>query len=310
MKKIAAIDIGSNSFHLIIAQISQNLNLEIIHREREVIRLSENFTNESKIISIELIEKSLLVLNKFSEIAKLHKAEIFAVATSSVRESSNQNIFIKKIFDETGIQIKVIDGIEEARLIYLGISNSIKIKNKKCLCIDIGGGSTEFIIGENEKIIFSESLKLGAVRLTQMFFPDFTITESKIIDCKKYIEQNLAISKSKINFEETDIVIGTSGTILSVGNLINSIKFKKVNLESLNNFKIEKEDLFEIQKIILSEKTFEERKSIAGIDERRADIFPAGIILLTTIFEQFKIKEMVVSEYALREGIIFDTLKN
>ncbi|MBK7106213.1 MAG: Ppx/GppA family phosphatase [Ignavibacteriae bacterium] len=309
MKKIAAIDIGSNSFHLIIVQILQNGNLEIIHREREVLRLSENFTIESKIISAELIEKSILVLNRFSEIAKNHKAEIFAVATSSVRESSNQNIFLNKIFDETGIQIKVIDGIEEARLIYLGVSNSVKIKNKKCFCIDIGGGSTEFIVGINDEIIFSESLKLGAVRLTKKFFPDLIISESNINECKKYIEQNLSELKSKSILANLDLVIGTSGTILSVGNLINSIKFKKDNFESLNNFKIRKDDLLEIQKIILSKKTLEERKIIVGLDEKRADIIPAGIILLSSIFEQFQIEEMVISEFALREGIIFDSLK-
>lgn len=308
MRKIAAIDIGSNSFHLIIAQPLPNGKLEIIYRDREVLRLSENFIKGSMIISEPHIKRSVTVLRKFISAAEQYDAEIFAVATSSVRESSNQNEFLRHIFDYTGIKIKVINGDDESKLIYSGIVNSINIHNKKCLCVDIGGGSTEFIYAENNNIISTESIKIGAVRLTQKFFPDFMLNENLILACKNWVENKIFELKNKLKGVEIDCFIGTSGTVLTIGNMLLSEINR--NLDGLNNFKISKIDLSKIEQIILSAETLEERKKIVGLDEKRADVFPAGIIILSTIFEQFKIKEMIISEYAMREGIIFDVLKN
>lgn len=308
MRKIAAIDIGSNSFHLIIAQPLPNGKLEIIYRDREVLRLSENFINGSMIISEPHIKRSVTVLRKFISAAEQYDAEIFAVATSSVRESSNQNEFLRHIFDYTRIKIKVINGDDESKLIYSGIVNSINIHNKKCLCVDIGGGSTEFIYAENNNIISTESIKIGAVRLTQKFFPDFMLNENLILACKNWVENKIFELKNKLKDVEIDCFIGTSGTVLTIGNMLLSEINR--NLDGLNNFKISKIDLSKIEQIILSAETLEERKKIVGLDEKRADVFPAGIIILSTIFEQFKIKEMIISEYSMREGIIFDVLKN
>lgn len=307
MKKIAAVDIGSNSFHLIIAQILQNGKLEIIFRDREVLRLSENFTDKTKFISDTLIDKAVIVLKRFKSIAEQYNAEIITAATSSVRESSNQNEFTSKIFDKTGIKINVINGNEESRLIYSGIINALELRNKKCICIDIGGGSTEFIYGKNNNIIYSESLKLGAVRLTQRFFQDFVLNDKSILDCENWIDENLQKVKNKIINEEIDYYVGTSGTILSVGSML--LSEKNVNIDNLNNLKFSRDDLYKIRNKILAAKTFKEREKIIGLDPKRADVFPAGIILLSKIFERLKIKEMIISEYAMREGIIFDSLK-
>ncbi|MFZ1288649.1 MAG: hypothetical protein WAR79_01060 [Melioribacteraceae bacterium] len=307
-KKFAAIDIGSNSFHLIIVEIFKDGHFEIIERKRDVLRLSEDFKNDEKVISQISQEKAIEILKEFSGIAKNYNAEIKAIATSSVRESFNKIYFIDKIFEETGIKIKIIDGIEEARLIYIGISNSIRLQNNKSLCIDIGGGSTEFIIGLNNKILFSASLKLGAVRLTHQFFPDYLITKSRINDCKKWIENELLPLKNKLKLNGINCIVGSSGTILSVGFLINSIKSKSKFQENLNNYNFTFEDLQNIEKIILNSEKIEDRIKITGLDEKRAEIIPAGIILLSTIFEQFKIEEIIISSFSLREGIIIDSL--
>ncbi|MCB9209012.1 MAG: Ppx/GppA family phosphatase [Ignavibacteriales bacterium] len=307
-KKLAAIDIGTNSFHLVIVEIFDNGNFEIVDNEKEVIRLSEGSTGDIKYIQPKAIERGISALKKFAGIAKSHNAEIKAVATSAVREASNKIDFIQKVLDETGISISVISGVEEGRLIYQGVLQAVPVFNKKVLCIDIGGGSTEFVVGYKGKILYANSLKLGAVRLTKMFFENYSITNESIENCKKWVEGVLfPISKIIKNFN-IDLVVGSSGTIMASGLMIKAMLEKKVTEAILNNYTFNFENLKKVEKNILKRKTVDERKKINGLDSKRADIIPAGVILLSTIFEQLNFSEIIISGYALREGIIFDSV--
>lgn len=172
-KRIAAIDMGTNSFHLIIVEINKNGDLKLLDKEREFIRLGSESGNELNFISDNETGKAISILKKFTTLAKFHEAEIRAVSTSAIREAKNKKDFVKNVFDETGIRVETIVGTEEAKLIFLGMKNALPIGDKKVLGIDIGGGSTEFIFGVNEKIDFAESVKVGAVRLSKKFFPIF-----------------------------------------------------------------------------------------------------------------------------------------
>jgi len=308
-KKIAAIDIGTNSFHLVIVEIFEDGHFEIIDREKEVIRLSENSKGDIKKITKEASQRAIEALKKFSGIAESHNAEVKAVATSAVRESQNKLEFINQVSKECGIDIEVISGVEEGRLIYLGVINAVPVYNTRILTIDIGGGSTEFVVGLKGNILYANSLKLGAVRLTKLFFPDYKVTKSKIKECKSWIEGVLNPLTRDIVMVNITSVIGSSGTIMAAALMIKSMKEKTSSITILNNYKFSYQDLLKIQKVVLNAKTVDERNKIKGLDEKRADIIPAGIILLTTIFEQFKINEMTVSGYALREGIIIDSIK-
>lgn len=306
-RNLAAVDVGTNSFHLIVAKIKSDGNFKIIDRQREVIRLGEG-SDDIKIIKPEKMKRAVSVLKQFKEIADSHKAPLRAVATSAVRESSNRNEFIKKVFEETGIEIEVISGDEEARLIYLGALKSVHLFNKKTLVIDIGGGSTEFFIGKKGKTKFSASLKLGAVRFTQKFFMKDQLTDDAIKACRQWIRLELndvARAACEIGF---DICVGTSGTIMSTGWMIEANrKGKPSPFKNLNNYEFTKEEFDIICREVLSRKTIEERKKIPGCDEKRADIIPAGIIILDEIFNAFELDRMTISAYALREGIIVDT---
>ncbi|MEW6703110.1 MAG: Ppx/GppA phosphatase family protein [Bacteroidota bacterium] len=306
-RNLAAVDVGTNSFHLIVAKIKSDGNFKIIDRQREVIRLGEG-SDDIKIIKPEKMKRAVSVLKQFKEIADSHKAPLRAVATSAVRESSNRNEFIKKVFEETGIEIEVISGDEEARLIYLGALKSVHLFNKKTLVIDIGGGSTEFFIGKKGKTKFSASLKLGAVRFTQKFFMKDQLTDDAIKACRQWIRLELndvARAAREIGF---DIGVGTSGTIMSTGWMIEANrKGKPSPFKNLNNYEFTKEEFDIICREVLSRKTIEERKKIPGCDEKRADIIPAGIIILDEIFNAFELDRMTISAYALREGIIVDT---
>lgn len=310
MKTLAAIDIGTNSFHLIVVRANDRGNFEIIDREKEVIRLGEGSAGDIKIIKEEAIQRALVTLGRFKGIADSHSAPVRAVATSAVREAYNRTDFINRAYSECGVDVEIVSGNEEARLIYLGVLKASPVFEKKSLVIDIGGGSTEFLIGEKGDYKYSLSLKLGAVRMTQKFFPDYNLTADRIKECRKWVEGELYIVSETVKKMGFDICIGSSGTIMSAGLMIAAKKKKEISATTiLNNFRFTKKEFFEVEDEILSCKTVEKRKMLVGLDPKRADIIPAGAIILSQIFRQFNLKEMTISEYALREGIIIDTLQ-
>ena len=304
-KYFAAIDVGTNSFHIIIVKILENGSFKIIDKEKEVIRLGSLNGKALSIISEEEISRAVKILSGFKKIANFYNAEIKAIATSAVREANNKVEFIKRIFDETGISIEVIEGSDEAKLIYLGISKALSLEKKKSLCIDIGGGSTEFILAEEGKIIFAESVKIGAVRLSKKFFDDFILTDQSVGDCAAFVERQILSNSKIITDGRFEIAAGSSGTVQSIAGMI-KFNGKGSRGKSLNSFSFTQKELHIVAKEILNSRTTAERLLIKGIEEKRADIIPAGIIILSKIFDLFRINELVVSDYALREGIVLN----
>ncbi len=308
--KLAAVDIGTNSFHLIVVEYTERGNFEIIDRAKEVIRLNEGNVGDIKYINDRAINRAVHTLTNFLGIAKAHGASLRALATSAVRESINKDEFLKTVYEKTGLEIEVISGIEEARLIYLGSLKAINAYHKKTLCIDIGGGSTEFIIGKEGKSEYSVSLKLGAVRLAQKFFPDYVVTKDGIEKCRKWVKGVLYPTAQELKKRGFELCIGSSGTIQASGQMILANRKEDANAgKLLNNFQFTAKELNGITNEILKKKTVKERVKIPGLEEKRADIIPAGAILLSVIFETLGIEKMTISEYALREGIIIDTLE-
>ena len=308
--KLAAIDIGTNSFHLIVAEINRDSNFKIIDREKEVIRLSEGSKFDIKQILPEAIERAVTALKRFAGIAESHGAELRAVATSAVREAANKNEFIKRVLDETGVEIEVIDGLEEARLIYLGALKAVPIYENKTLCIDIGGGSTELTIGYRGNVLYSNSLKLGAVRLTQKFFPDYIITKERINECKNWVAGEISHVVEQIKNIGFDLCIGTSGTIMSTGLMSLAKQKRKLPVTGiLNNQVVSYNEMNDIFHLVLEKATVEERKKIKGLDPKRADIIQSGLIIFRTILKALSVNEYNISGYSLREGIIIDTLQ-
>lgn len=305
---LAAVDMGTNSFHMIIARLKSDGSLKIIDREKQVIRLGSHTGKELSFISAEETELAIKVLKRFKKLADSYGAEFRAVATSAVREAKNRSDFIDKVKYAAGISVEVIDGKTEAGLIYLGAERALALGDKEALCIDIGGGSTEFIYVNNNRVVFEESLKIGAVRLSKHFFPDYQLNEERISLCNNYIVSVLENSLSKYFHHKFNMVVGASGTIEAIGIMIIKQKKQKVP-KSLNSLTFTEPELSLISAKILAAKTKDIRIKIPGMEEKRADIIPAGLLILNKIFELFKLKEMIISGYALREGIILDMIK-
>jgi len=306
-KCIAAVDMGTNSFHLIIVQVKSDGSFKIIDREREVIRLGSHKGKEFTWISEGEMEKAVDVLRDFGKIAQFYKAEVRAIATSAIREAKNKSEFIDRVYEGTGITVEAIDGKTEAELIYLGVQNALDVDDKRILCIDIGGGSTEFLLGENGLSEFAESMKIGAVRLSKMFFPDYHLTESGIDMCRHYIKDKLNTNTNLHPNHSFEMAVGSSGTIVAAASIISfrrNGKFKK----SMNGFSFTANEVFELTADVLECKSPVDRLFIEGMEIKRADIIPAGLLILSEVFSKFKLDEMTVSENALREGIIIDTI--
>ncbi len=305
--RIAAIDIGTNSFHLVIVELQQNNSFKLLDKQREVIRLGSHKGEDLSVISEGEIEKAVDILKNYKMLAEHYGASVRAVATSAVREAENKDKFVKTVKEKTGIDIEVIDGRTEAKLIFYGIMNAIDVTEKKVLCLDIGGGSSEFIYAEKGNPVITESVKIGAVRLSKKFFPDFILRKDSIEACQSYVEAQITYIKNLIEGKKIDQVIGTSGTIVAAAILVQEL-FNKPVKKSINKLSFTSDELNFVYREIINRKTPAERISLPGMELKRADIIPAGIIILKTIFDLFGIKNITLSEYALREGIIYETI--
>ncbi|MFZ1517765.1 MAG: Ppx/GppA phosphatase family protein [Ignavibacteriaceae bacterium] len=307
-KKIAAIDIGTNSFHLIVVEVKENGKVKFLDRERYFLRLGTGIKDGKSFISDDDFYQSITALKKFASIVKYHNAEVRAVATSAVREASNNSEFVKRVMQETGITVEIIDGKTEANLIFNGMKNALQVKDKSVLGIDIGGGSTEFIYAVDEKIQFAESVNIGAVRLSKMFFQDYVINDEAVKNCEEYVADQILSNKNIINDFELDFAIGSSGTVDTIC-LVKQFKIDGKATQRLNAYEFTIEEFNRIYNEIINLKTSDERMKVSGIEAKRADVIPAGLIILKQVFKIFNIKKMVLSEFALREGVVFDLIE-
>jgi len=307
-KILSAIDIGTNSFHLIVAKVNDNGRIKILTREKEVVRLGSG-SSDMKYISEDAMVRAMSVLKRFKLICGSYKSSIRAVATSAVREALNSGDFINIVSEQTGIEVEVVSGIEEARLIYLGVLEALPVYDKKILLIDIGGGSTEYLIGLKGETLYSNSLKIGAVRLTERFFNGKKVKDSSVEDAREYAKNAIYPVIRNIKKFDYEIVVGTSGTITSLGTIIYAEKNPELDEQSsLNHFTFSSSELNKAVAKVLKSKTTEDRIKLPGLDSKRTDILPAGAIILEQIISELNVKEIMISSYALREGILFDTI--
>ncbi|WCL50166.1 Ppx/GppA phosphatase family protein [Leptospira sp. GIMC2001] len=306
-KNLAAIDLGTNSFHMLIVKVRSDGTTEPIAKEKESVRLGSG-SGEYDEIHQDAMDRGIACLKRFKTLADSHKAEIHAIATSALREALNRDIFLNKAKKETGIKIEVVNGLEEARLIYFGILQGLPVFQKRILMIDIGGGSTELLIGEAGDVLFSQSLKLGAVRLTERFFRKDNIEITDVQKCRFHIESVLLPLIPIINKLKPEIIIGSSGSVTSIGSMILAKRGEK--RDRLNGYEFTSQELKSVREELNAANTLKKRMKIPGLEEKRGDIIIGGSLVLEEIFNQFNLKKLMISDYALREGIIYDIIKN
>ena len=306
MPLLAALDLGTNSFHLVIARVSGNSGIEVVTRHKEMVRLGHG-GGDMKVLEPAAIERGLAALQRMRRLADSAGAPLRAIATSAVREAQNAQEFIDRARDEAGVEVDVISGVEEARLIHLGILQAVPVFEKRMIMCDIGGGSTEILVGERGDVLTARSFKLGAVRLTDRFFPGGKVDDASVEACRAYVRSVLTIFEHEVERVGFDVAVGSSGTIEQVAKVANALNGGD-ELRTYNCFEFTAADLAHVVEHLTAARTTAERKHVAGLEPERADIIAAGALVLEGVFQVFGIDRMTISENALREGVLLDTL--
>jgi exopolyphosphatase/guanosine-5'-triphosphate,3'-diphosphate pyrophosphatase len=306
---IAAIDIGTNSLHIVIVKIEAALpSFTIVAREKETIRLGDRnlITGELK---PEIMNKAMACLGRFKTIAySLGVTSMVAVATSAVRESPNGKEFLQQIETQVGLTVDLISGPEEARRIYLGVLSGMEFNNQPHIIIDIGGGSTELILGDSEEPRSLTSTKIGAVRLTGELVHSDPITETEFKYLQAYargmLERSVEEVQGKLKIGDFPRLIGTSGTIETIATIHAREKLGLVP-STLNGYQFSLQDL-RTWVIRLRRMTNIERAAIPGIPEKRSEVILAGAVILQEAMTLLGVESLTVCERSLREGVIVD----
>lgn len=301
--RLAAIDIGTNSIHMIVVKVRPDLSFEIIDREKDMVRLGAGGL-DGRSITPTAMAAGLQTLAKFKRLAESHKVdEIIAGATSATREADNGGDFIAEVARLTGIQIKVISGPEEARLIHIAAGYGVDIGSSTAVVVDIGGGSVEVTLGSATQMTLGRSFKVGVIRLTEQFVKSDPLSghdERRLI---KHLNHEMGDYLAQVAERGFDRVIGTSGTILSLGALASADH--NASLEELRNRRVAAKSLHRLRKKLTS-LTLEERLAVPGLDPRRADLCVAGSVLFDSIIKKLGAEEFTLCDLALREGLVLD----
>lgn len=306
---IAAIDIGTNSLHIVIVKIEAALpSFTIIAREKETVRLGDRnlMTGDLK---PEIMSKAIACLGRFKTLAEsLGTNSIVAVATSAVRESPNGKEFLHQIETEVGLIVDLISGPEEARRIYLGVLSGMEFNNKPHIIIDIGGGSTELILGDSEEPRSLTSTKIGAVRLTGELIASDPISETEFKYLQAYargmLERSVEEVQGKLKIGDSPQLIGTSGTIETIAT-IHAREKLGLAPSTLNGYQFSLQDL-RTWVNRLRKMTNVERAAIAGMPEKRSEVILAGAVILQEAMTLLGVESLTVCERSLREGVIVD----
>jgi exopolyphosphatase/guanosine-5'-triphosphate,3'-diphosphate pyrophosphatase len=294
---LAAVDLGSNSFHLVVARQS-NGQLVVVDRLREMVRLGSG-VDASGILSSSVADDALECLSRFGQrLADIPAENVRAVGTSALRRTRKRSEFMRLAEKALGHSIQVISGIEEARLVYLGAARSLPPDPERRLVLDIGGGSTELIVGEGLDTLAMESLHLGCVSMSQQYFPRGRVSREAFDQAE--LAASLELRPVKNTFRRAGWVnaVGASGTIRAVGSLLQELRGEReitpAGLDAL--------------KAIMIEDGKVSRVHLRGLSVERRPVLPGGLAILRQLFSTLGIRQMRVAEGALREGLLYDLL--
>ncbi len=303
---LAAIDIGTNSVHMLIARVAANDRFEVVTRQKEMVRLGSG-RGEMKHLEADAIDRGVAALARCRSLADSFDAPVYAVATSAVREATNAEEFLVRARDEAGVEVQVISGYEEARLIQLGVVQALPVFDQRLLLVDVGGGSTEVFIGRGGVADYARSVKLGSLRMTRRFFPDGVVEGDALERCRTYVRGRVAPMTHETHELGHDIAVVTSGTAEALATMALARRDEPVP-QSLNAATITRAELSAVIEELASVRTTEERRKLDGVEASRADILVGGGVVLEQVCAAMGVQELTISEFALREGVLLDAL--
>ena len=299
LQTVAAVDLGSNSFHMIVANVDENGHLQVIDRLREMVRLAAGL-DKKKNLTPEARERALNCLSRFGQRVKsLPVGAVRAVGTNTLRQVRDSESFLIEAQAALGHPIDIIAGREEARLVYLGVAHGLATKEEKRLVVDIGGGSTELIVGEGFSTLKRESLHMGCVSMSLPYFPDGEITSKGMKKAETAGALEIRPVKEKFRNAGWTTAVGSSGTIRAIRKVVQGEGWSEQGI-TYESLKILKKEMVKAGHV--------DNLDFADLSPERRPVFAGGVAVLLSVFKALKIDMMRVSDEALREGLLYDMM--
>lgn len=307
-KRFASFDLGTNTFLLLIADV-EDTRIEPVYEKETVVRLGKGVAAAGN-LNAEAMQRGLACLQEYLTLAKQHGAEkIFAVGTSALRDAANRSEFLEAVFTETGLRIAIISGEKEAQLTFAGaLSNKADLSGPIAV-LDIGGGSTEVVIGEstiligNELSLNARSADIGSVRLTERFAKSDPVRSEEVQRIREQAEKMMRATWSTESLAPVKTVIGTAGTITTLAAM--ALAMREYDPRRIDGFKLTRQKLGEIT-AAATRRTIAERQQMPGLSPARADVILAGALILETFLDLYQFAEILVSDRGLRYGVLVE----
>jgi len=307
--RAAVIDLGTNTFNLLIVEIADGHDYKILYNNKLPVKLGKSGIDKKE-IRPDAITRGLNAIERHLEVIAEYKADkTYAFATSAIRSARNGDQFVKMVKQRCGLDIEIIDGEREAELIYYGVKQAVRLNNEKVLILDIGGGSNEFIIADKDNIYWKKSYPLGVARLLSKFKPSDPISIEEIEFISNYLEERLSNLFEEFKKHKIDTLIGASGSFETIAAMIraddpNFESETGIIPESINIDLTDFENLY--QKLINS--TLKERKQMKGLESMRLEMIVVATLVVKFILQKMKLRRLIQSNFALKEGVIYELL--
>jgi exopolyphosphatase/guanosine-5'-triphosphate,3'-diphosphate pyrophosphatase len=305
-KRIAVMDLGTNTFHLLIAEGPAD-NFTTIFKTTEAVKLGEGGINKGT-IQPEAFARGLVAMQRFQDLILEHKVTaVKAIATSAIRSAANGQDFISQVEQKTGIQIELINGEQEASYIYKGIDASGCLTDTNALIMDIGGGSIEFIICNEDEVLWKKSFEIGAARLMDKFHQTDPIPVASIKELTRFLDTTLIDLFAATLKYKPKTLIGSSGAFESFAEVIELKKGRKFNIEQTKVYEFDTDDLLDVIELLIKS-THALRASMKGIIPVRIDMIVVASLLTIYMMQKLALTDVTMSTYSLKEGVLAQML--
>lgn len=307
MRKLAIIDLGTNTFHLLIVRVNEG-RMEVLHQEKAAVKIGEGGISQRLIIA-EAESRAINALTHFKSVIAQHQVqEVHAVATSAIRNADNSAAITQKIFEQTGFRIKVISGEEEAELIYQGVRKAMQLPEKNySLIMDIGGGSVEFIIANQNTSVYKQSFEIGAQRLLDRFHHHDPILPKEVDRLYQYLTEKLKPLSQAVTRFKPNILVGSSGSFETLSDMY-CINEDIERQPDATEYPLSLESFYQSYDALLI-RSRRERLAIPGMIPLRVDMIVVACCLIRFALEAYKLSDLRVSGYALKEGLLHQVLE-
>jgi len=307
--RIAIIDLGTNTFNLLIADVNDNQSYNILLETKNAAKLGKGGIN-NRTITPEAMQRGIDALHQhLRTIADYSVDKVVCIATAAIRSASNGQEFVKRVKDEVGLNINVIDGQKEAQLIFDGIKQVMPLGKEKVMVLDIGGGSNEFIIANNEGVFWKHSFDLGVARLLDKFAPANPITQAEIDTIEAYFRTELQLLFDALKQYPVKTLIGSSGSFDTVSAMIAAIHHPHLDMSKLTSYHIHLNHFLELHQVYLKS-TVEERSKMERMDPARVEMIVLASLFINFVVRECNIANIWQCSFALKEGAIWQLIRN